>query len=160
MHFYTHYKLANPAYSFNVESLEGECFKGDDYFYGWIYTLVLHWSLGIHLIVFSLFCSHISKKQTFSRFYFQLVINCILTFLHTGSFYFTENILLISVVVLFEQVLNLLVLMSDFMNMPRKYVAKFMWFPLIFELLKLYDQEYFPSPWKVLGLQFLAATNK
>lgn len=53
-----------------------------------------------------------------------------------------------------------MVLLSEFLNMPRKFSAKIMWPPLIFELLRYYDPDTYPSPWKVLGLQFLAATHR
>lgn len=95
-----------------------------------------YWSLGFNLIIFSLFCFHVVKKSTFSRFYYQLLINYTLTFVHTGESLFSENLIVLSIVVVIEQLLALATFMSDMIYMPKKIAAKVMWLPVLFELLR------------------------
>lgn len=94
-------------------------------------NLYENWSLGCNLIIFSLFCFHIVKKSTFSRFYYQLLINYTLTFLHTGQSLFCDNLIILSIVVIIEQLLRFIVMMADMIYMPKNLAIKVMWVPLV-----------------------------
>jgi hypothetical protein len=63
---------------------QADCYLGVDSYMALLRNLLKNWSLGLNLIIFSLFCFHVVKKSTFSRFYYQLIINYTLTFIHTG----------------------------------------------------------------------------
>ena len=67
--------------------------------------------------------------------------------------------MIISIVVLLELFLKSVALFSDMVSMPKNIAAKIMWPPLVFELLRWYDPTVIISPWKVIGIEFLAATH-
>lgn len=110
------------------------------------------WSLGLNVSIFTLFCSHVLKKSTFSRFYSQLFVNFILTLLHTGESLLAENLLILAAVVVFELVLKFIALLAQMISMPKSFAAKIMWTPLVFELSRNYDSNLLISPWKVIGV--------
>lgn len=66
---------------------------------GLLRSITKNWSFGFNLIIFTLFCFHVVKRSTFSRFYCQLMINYSLTFIHTGESLLSENLIVISIVV-------------------------------------------------------------
>ena len=94
------------------------------------------WSLGLNLIFFTLFCSHIQKKSAFSRLYMQTFANILLVFFHTGEILISENLMVITIVILVELLLKFVTFLSDLVGMPKNVASKIMWVPLVFELLR------------------------
>jgi hypothetical protein len=109
-----------------------DCYIGLDSYIILLRNLMRYWSLGFNLIIFTLFCFHVVRRSTFSRFYYQLLINYTLSFIHTGESLFSENLVILSIVVLIEQCLRLATFMSDMIYMPKKLAVKVMWLPLVF----------------------------
>ena len=66
--------------------------------------------------------------------------------------------MIISIVILVELILKFTAFLSELVGMPRNVASKIMWVPLAFELLRWYDSSGSISPWKIIGIEFLAAT--
>lgn len=125
-----------------------------------IKNLLNHWNFGCNLIVFSLFCFHVTKRSSHSRFYTQYFINVSLTFVHKQEILLTENLMIMSIIVLLEIFLKLVTWMSRIIYLPKSFAIKVMWIPLAFEMLKWFGINNFISPWKAYGILFSAGINK
>lgn len=71
--------------------------------------------------------------------------------------------LLLTLVVFIELLLKFSVWIAEIINMPKHIVARMMWLPITFELMRstyfIHNVTY-PSPWKIMGLQFIILLHK
>ena len=112
------------------------------------------------MTIFTLYCTHLLQNSTFTRFYWQLIINSLLSFLAMGSFLPFENLLILSLVVVLELFFKVWVMTSNFIGAPRYLVSRMLWLPIILELAQQVQPNTYPNPWKTLGIQFYALANE
>jgi hypothetical protein len=77
----------------------GFCYKANDFLMLW-FDEIIHWSFALNMAIFTLFCTHVTQNSTFSRFYFQYIINQIITLVTIGDFLPFENMVLLGMIVM------------------------------------------------------------
>ena len=90
-------------------------------------------------------------KHLAQRFYTQSFVNQLLVFTSVGSLFLFENFMILSTLCVFELLVKYALLLTQYLVSVRKVVVKFMWLPVVLEILAVY-YDHVPSSWKVLFL--------